>query len=394
MRFGLNIVFVLLFFGLSKAQNRNFDVPKLSNQARISLLTVGTSSNEIYQLFGHTGIRIKDEQLGWDLVYNYGTFDFNAPDFLKKFIKGELQYYLSVDNFNAFIDAYREENRSVYEQVLKLDTTQIQKIFDFLTTNARDEYKYYRYDFLFDNCATRPRDVITKIAFKNQLQFKPDIDDNVTYRALIDRHNTNEWLDFGMDIAIGLPTDRKAGYGRTFLPSELMQLIAGATLNGSSVVVSSEQILDTIPQHYPKKWLTPGFIFWILFLFLFLLQIKELLNNTFYKVISVIYFSILGLIGWILLYLWFGTLHSTTKWNLNVLWVMPLNFPIAFFILSGKYRKWVHQYFFVYRIILVLLLCGWGLNPQQYHVATVPLIFLAILLSSKYLTIPTSKDLK
>lgn len=392
MRFGLSLILFFLFFGFSKAQVQNFNVPKISSDAKISLLTVGVGE-EIYQLFGHTGIRIKDEKLGWDLVYNYGTFDFYDPNFIKKFIKGELDYFLSVDDFNSFMNEYVEENRSVHEQVLDLDSSQIQKIFEFLTTNAREEYKYYRYDFLYDNCATRPRDVIVKVLFKEQLKFKPDVDDEATYRELIDRHNTNEWLDFGMDLGIGLPTDKKAGYGRTFLPFELQQLIEGATLNGKPIVLSSTQILDTIPEHHSKFWLTPSLIFWVIFLFFFILQIKQKFNDVLYKIVSVTFFTILGFLGWLFIYFWFGTNHSTTYWNLNILWAMPLNLPIAFFILSNKYRKWVHQYFFVYRMILVVLLCGWGLNPQQYHIAVVPLLLLAILLSSKYLTIPTSKEI-
>lgn len=392
MRVFFATVFFVLFSAIVVAQEqRNFTVPKLSSQAQASLLTVGLG-DDIYQLFGHTAIRIKDQQLGWDLVYNYGTFDFYDPDFLKKFVKGELMYYLSVDNYGNFINSYKEENRSVQEQVINLDSTQVQKLFDFLTINAREENKYYKYDFLYDNCSTRPRDVFTKVIYKNQLKFQADKDDSLSYRKLIRRHNTNKWLGFGMDLLIGKNTDKKAGYGRTFLPYELEQLFDGATLNGQPIVNSSTEILAQIPYHKPKQWFTPLLFFWILFVTIFLLQIKGWLNDTFYKIFAVTFFLVLGAIGWLLIYLWFGTIHTTTKWNLNLLWAFPLNLPLAFLLLK-KPKRWMRNYFFYYRLVLILLLGAWVINPQKYNFAVIPIIFLSILLISKYLPVPTSKEL-
>jgi hypothetical protein len=264
MKISKLISILILFIGqysiLYSQNNKNFDVPKLSNQAQVSVLTIGLGS-ETYQLFGHSAIRIKDNKLGWDFVYNYGTFDFSDPDFLIKFIKGRLLYYESIDMYNDFVANYREQNRTIQEQILDLDSASTQHIFEFLTINAREENKYYKYDFLFDNCATRPRDILFKIAYQSKLKFKPDVDDNSTYRQLIDRHNTNEWLDFGMDLLIGLPTDKKAKIGRTFLPYELMQLIDGATLNGKPIVKSNVEILSAIPNYVSKNWVTPGIVF-------------------------------------------------------------------------------------------------------------------------------------
>lgn len=139
---------------LSFAQNRDFEVSKLTNSAQVSLLTVGRSDAEIYQNFGHTAIRVKDSILGWDLVYNYGTFSYD-DDFVWKFVKGRLLYYESIDNYPDFEQNYRDENRSINEQKLNLTQEQKQTLFEKLTVNAREENKYYKYDFLFDNCSTR-----------------------------------------------------------------------------------------------------------------------------------------------------------------------------------------------------------------------------------------------
>ncbi len=384
------ILFSILTFQILSIygqQDRIFEVQKLSNQAQVSLLTIGLGT-ETYQLFGHTAIRVKDDKLGWDFVYNYGTFDFSDPDFLIKFIKGKLLYYESIDTYSEFVQGYREQNRSIHEQVLDLDSIQKQKAFEFLTINARDENKYYKYDFLFDNCATRPRDILLKVVYKQQVKFEDDVDDKSTYRALIDRHNTNEWLDFGMDLLIGLPTDTESGFGRTFIPYELMQLIDGATLNGKKIVKQTNEILDTVPEYKKVSWITPSLIFWLLFIILLILSTKTQFNL---KPIGIIYFSILGLLGWLLIFMWFGTDHLSTKWNLNILWTMPLNLPLALLLIKKEKSKFVLNYIKFYRILLILLLVFWFINPQQYHIAVLPLIFIGILLASKFIPVPIRK---
>lgn len=384
------ILFSILTFQILSIygqQDRIFEVQKLSNQAQVSLLTIGLGT-ETYQLFGHTAIRVKDDKLGWDFVYNYGTFDFSDPDFLIKFIKGKLLYYESIDTYSEFVQGYREQNRSIHEQVLDLDSIQKQKAFEFLTINARDENKYYKYDFLFDNCATRPRDILLKVVYKQQVKFEDDVDDKSTYRALIDRHNTNEWLDFGMDLLIGLPTDTESGFGRTFIPYELMQLIDGATLNGKKIVKQTNEILDTVPEYKKVSWITPSLIFWLLFIILLILSTKTQFNL---KPIGIIYFTILGILGWFLVFMWFGTDHLSTKWNLNILWTMPLNLPLALLLIKKEKSKFVLNYIKYYRILLILLLVFWFINPQQYHIAVLPLIFIGILLASKFIPVPIRK---
>jgi hypothetical protein len=383
----LFLIFIFQYVALFGQQDRIFEVPKLSNQAQVSLLTIGLGT-ETYQLFGHTAIRVKDNKLGWDFVYNYGTFDFSDPDFLIKFIKGKLLYYESIDTYSEFVEGYREQNRSIHEQVLDLDSIQKQKAFEFLTINARDENKYYKYDFLFDNCATRPRDILLKVVYKQQVKFEDDVDDKSTYRALIDRHNTNEWLDFGMDLLIGLPTDTESGFGRTFIPYELMQLIDGATLNGKKIVKQTNEILDTVPEYKKVSWITPSLIFWLLFIILLILSTKTQFNL---KPIGIIYFTILGVLGWFLVFMWFGTDHLSTKWNLNILWTMPLNLPLALLLIKKEKSKSVLNYIKYYRILLILLLVFWFINPQQYHIAVLPLIFIGILLASKFIPVPIRK---
>jgi hypothetical protein len=381
---------ILLFSIECFGQNKDFQVSKLTNSSEVSLLTVGRSDEEIYQNFGHTAIRIKDSILGWDLVYNYGTFSYD-DGFVWKFVKGKLLYYESIDNYPDFEQMYRDENRSINEQKLDLSQEQKQLLFERLTVNAREENKYYKYDFLFDNCSTRPRNILLSL-FKTK-NFKPDLDDNSSYRELIDRNVTNEWLDFGMDLLIGVPTDAKAKYGRTFLPIELMQLCDSAIVDGKKLVKSNELILDTIPENQPKKWFSPTMFFWILFVVLLIIQVRTGFFST-NKITQVVYFTILGLFGWLFIFMWFFTEHLTTKWNLNILWAMPLNIPIIYFMLKKEIPNWAHGYVKFYRILLIILVIGWYINPQTYHNAVMPLILICILFTSTLLRVPNSVDFK
>ena len=389
-KYGFLLTFLLISL-LSFGYDKDLKVPALTSTSKISLLTIGRADHEIYQNFGHTAIRIKDSILGWDLVYNYGTFNFGEPDFLMKFIRGKLLYYESIDNYRDFEQMYREENRWIREQDLNLTQEQKQLLFERLTINAREENKYYKYDFLFDNCSTRPRNIVLSL-FKS-IEFKKDVDDAASFRQLIDRNVKNEWLDLGMDILIGIPTDKKAGYGRTFLPDELMQLCDSATVDGKPLVSGNNLILDTVPEYNAKNWLTPGLVFWILFFVVLMLQIKWSVFSRF-KIIPIVYFSILGVFGWLFLFMWFGTDHLSTKWNLNILWAMPLNIPFFFFAGKQQLPKFVLTYIKIYRILLICLLAGWWLNPQTYHSAVVPLILIGILFTSIFLPVPTKEDFK
>ena len=370
---------------------RTFTVPKLTPKAYASLLTIGPG-NEIYQIFGHTAIRIVDSTYGWDLVYNYGAFDFAEPNFALKFVRGKLMYFLWVDEYSSIQQQYIDENRWIKEQKLELDPVRLQELFELLTMNAREEYKYYQYDFLQNNCSTKPRDIIIHVVGEG-IKYQPNKDDNSTYRELIDRYVKNEWLDFGIDLLLGARVDRKAGFGRTFLPIELMELFDGATKGKSKLINGNETILDKVPDTISYSWLTPGLIFWGLFFIVLFLQLKrKTLQN--WKVFPAIYFTLLGLIGWILVFMWFFTDHTATKMNLNILWAMPLNLPLAFFVFKDPIPAWFRVYLKAYRILLIVLLIGWWANPQQYHKAVIPLILTGIILTSRFLPIPTTKEFK
>ncbi|MBL0309244.1 MAG: DUF4105 domain-containing protein [Bacteroidetes bacterium] len=145
---------------------------ELSDSANITLLTCSPGA-DLYSAFGHNGIRVTDYKQGFDVVFNYGTFDFDQPGFYVNFVRGRMRYMLSTDRFSDFISQYRYEKRSILEQQLRLNSEDRKKIFAFLYNNALPENREYLYDFFWDNCATRPRDVFEK-ELKGRLKVNVD----------------------------------------------------------------------------------------------------------------------------------------------------------------------------------------------------------------------------
>ena len=146
---------------------------KLSPEAEISVLTLGPGKTELYSAYGHSAIRVNDPVYGYDAAYNYGTFDFNQPNFYLNFTRGTLIYKLSVQDAKRFIEDYQYHDRSIVEQVLNLTPGQKQLVFDYLQNNAKPENADYYYDYFYDNCATR-----ILYVFEEALNEEISFDDN------------------------------------------------------------------------------------------------------------------------------------------------------------------------------------------------------------------------
>jgi hypothetical protein len=339
----------------------------LSDSSRVSLLTC-SPGDELYSCFGHSGIRVTDYRQGFDLVFNYGTFDFGAPNFYLNFLKGHMIYMIGVDNFKDFYGEYIYEQRSIYEQEMNLDATQRAKIFAFLVNNAQPENRNYRYDFLFDNCATRIGDV-----FEKNLPVKFDYSsfrDKKSFRTLINDYSENQpWEQFGMGLLIGLPVDRIATpKEETFLPDYLSKAFAHATISGRPLCKPVVTILDIktpFAQTLDKK-ITPNIVFGILLILITLITALEFRIARHFYFIDCILFFIAGVFGCIFLGLGGFTEHTTTQWNLNLLWAWPTHIVVAFVLPFAKRKKWLLNYFLISAILAVIMIVGGKLWPQKF----------------------------
>jgi hypothetical protein len=208
----------------------------LSETAELSILTMGPG-DDLNDSFGHSAFRVKDTIQNIDVVYNYGVYDFNTPNFYLKFAQGKLLYNLDRNNFTPFYNYYSKQNRWIKEQVLNLNPSEKQNLFNFLQNNLKPENRTYKYDFFFDNCATKIRDVMA-IVLKDKISYQDGFQSNFyTFRELIQKNvDWNTWGSFGMDIAIGAVVDRKATYWEyQFLPEYVFKATDKAKLNRGQV---------------------------------------------------------------------------------------------------------------------------------------------------------------
>ncbi|HCC85271.1 MAG TPA: hypothetical protein DEQ06_01525, partial [Porphyromonadaceae bacterium] len=175
---------------------------QLNDSATVSLLTASPWNGAIYALFGHTAIRVQDDSTGIDEVYNYGFFDSSQPGFIYNFVRGRTDYILGVTSFADFIYEYRAKGQQVVEQQLNLSPAEKQKLYDALYENALPENRKYRYNYFYDNCATRPRDMVEQYC-NGEIQYPPT-DAPQSYRDLVHESLVNyPWYSFGIDLLIG-----------------------------------------------------------------------------------------------------------------------------------------------------------------------------------------------
>jgi len=392
------IILVGMLIGLPAAQAQI-----LSNNAKISMLT-GSSGEELYSTFGHSAIRVRDPKSTLDLVYNYGTFDFNTHNFYVKFLRGKLDYRLSLDKFNDFKRLFIYENRSITEVVLDLDSAQKQRVFDFLKNNYLPENRYYRYDFFFDNCATRVRDVFeTVLGDKLQYNYPEEwAAQPLTFRQLLKVcMSYHQWSEFGFDIILGMPTDRLATPREyLFLPSFLEQATKLAKLKDENgeirpFVKSAREIVPNTSEG-SRQGVLPYHLTWGFFIIILLLTALSYHIRKPFIAIDVVVFTIVGLVGWLIVFLWFFTEHQSTKENLNIFWALPLHLPIIYFIARKRIRKIWHFWLAISIILITAILFFWSMLPQQLHPALIPVLValelrLLVLLMTRYVNPPQSE---
>tara|TARA_R110002020_G_scaffold203146_4_gene406514 strand:- start:7713 stop:8894 length:1182 start_codon:yes stop_codon:yes gene_type:complete len=369
---------VLYLFLLGSPLMAISQLPTLSEDAGISVITCG-SGNELYSTFGHSAFRLQDPVLGIDVVYNYGTFNFREPNFYMKFAQGKLLYSLSRQKFEDFLWEYELENRWVKEQLLDLSPEGTKALFEFLENNYRPENRDYKYDFLFNNCATKLPEILGKV-YGEQLVFHNYLKERFTFRELIHQNlNTNSWSAFGIDIALGSVIDREATpYQHMFLPNYVMEQLDRTTLDGKPLVERSRTILESTNKS-PDPYFLASPLFWLLALMAFTVIITgiDLKNHSRSRSLDFVLFFLSGITGVLIIFLWFFTDHTATAGNFNILWAFPLNLVVAFFLAKkGPLPKWSVVYLILLLLLLVLLLALWIAGFQIFSPLIVPLLFL------------------
>lgn len=350
----------------------------LSESAEVSLLTC-SAGEELYSIFGHSAIRVNDPGSGVDWVFNYGVFDFNDPNFYPNFVRGKLNYILAVSSYKNFERGYIFEGRFIYEQVLNLSLNERQMLLDSLSINYLPENRYYLYDFFFDNCATRIRNIFFE-TIPRTLDFDYSrLDENLSYRELLMPSLVGKpWAELGINLLLGVSTDRAAQpWEYMFLPEHLMALFKHVSVANDSAAVLLAQppnlLLegDIIPVNRFRQ--TPLLVFILLLIlsgYITLVNRKGKPNYFFDRFL----FGVVGLLGIVLAFQWFGSDHAVMSNNYNLIWAHPLHLMASIVLWLKGFTKFKRIYFGVNLIIMVLLMLFWFALPQTLPFAMFPVV--------------------
>lgn len=352
---------------------------QLSERAHIGVITCAPFQGELYSAFGHSAIRVYDPVNRIDYADNYGTFNFNQPNFYLNFTRGRLLYKLSVQSYPDFRYYYLYYNRWVHEQIIDLNQQQKQQLFDFLQQNAQPENQEYLYDYFYNNCATIIRDVFVNVLGDNIKFDDSYITTDYTIRDLTDLYLKEQpWGDLGIDICLGLPMDKKATpYDYMFLPDYIESSFNHATIitdNGSKPLVKETVISD--PPGKPMAFDSvphPWTVFGALLVVVVAVSFFDFKKKKVSRWVDFALLFITGTIGCLLFILWVATDHKAAANNFNLLWAFPTNL-IAAFLLFGKQKEILKKYFRFLTGITLLLLITWVFLPQQLNVFLIPVV--------------------
>jgi hypothetical protein len=355
-----------------------------ANDTIVYLVTCGPGT-ETYSIYGHTALRVVIAEKHTDTIYNWGVFDFNTSNFAWKFAKGRLNYMLVAESFKEFIADYFSEQRFVGSQRINLNANETKKLVDLINDNLKPENIKYRYDFFYDGCATRIRDLLEK-SVGDKLLYPPAETLNLpTFRELVGKYqNPFPWLNFGIDLIMGSPADKKAPFrDRMFLPIDMKNGLSETVVNRSGKMIpllqNPEVILDfEAPVVKQNFFITPVFVFTLLLIIIIILS-SMLKSRKLNNLMDIFIYSVFSILALMMIFFNFFTNHQQMKWNLNILWLNPFILACLLMIIINRQGTiWFRIIFFISGIFLILQF----ILPQSFNLAFYPLVLILMVRSS------------
>ena len=350
---------------------------QLTDASEISVLTIGPG-HLLNDSFGHSAVRVKDPLYNFDVVFDYGRYNFEAEGFYLNFAQGKLDYMLGRTAFDDFLSFYEYQNRSVQEQQLNLSIEQKTAFYYFLRENNKPENQAYPYDFFYNNCANKITDAIETVLGEQISYNPPSSFKQQTFRNLIRSDlNQNSWGSLGIDVALGSKIDQLASVKEhLFLPKYLYLLLENAQVESKELkLVKKLKILT--PTTFVKT--SEGFgspiviLSLVAFIMLFV-TFKDNKNNKRSKWLDVILFATTGIIGLVILMLWFATDHTATANNYNLLWAFAANLLFIPSILKTRLNNRGIKYIVFLTILLSLMLLHWMTGVQSFAIGLIPIL--------------------
>lgn len=351
-----------------------------SDALQVSLFTADPGQ-EVYECFGHTGFRVIDRKTGLDVIFHYGVYDYTEPNFIWHFIEGVCSYKMAACYTQELLDDYNRRHIKVTEQVLRLDSLQTATLTKALLENYLPQNRNYRYNFFFDNCATRPFDMLTRCT---TVRYDTTWIQPVTLRDMIhEMTGTGHWLDFGIALSVAGRADRQARFReQMFLPKYLREAIAHASIDGHPLVLTERQInkAQTAPKaedSFVDRLLSPmstAIMMLIAALVIGYLEFKQKKGLIAGRAFDTLWLLATGIAGCIIWFLNFFSQHPAVDNNLNCLWLLPTNTLFIAFIWLKKAEKVRRIYFFIIFAAVIIYIVSICVSAQYCHAAFIPMV--------------------
>ena len=373
---------LLLLFGLFTS-NQIIAQDSTKAALQISILTCAPGE-DVYTAWGHTAIRIIDSAKQTDIVYNFGTFDFNTPNFLVEFVKGNLNYFLSADYFQNFIAEYQYYGRSIKEQVLILSDADKIKWHNALQKNLEGNNRYYLYNFITDNCTTRVKDgfyqfATTQVPPSNIKSFRTHVVEAPYQQGI-------PWIGLGIDVLLGAVSDQapsplQAG----FLPDLLFDQLAA-----QPQFIATTQNYDFTKTTASKPTDPIYFIVGLILVYLFVGKWNARWAVIAANFLDITLLFIYGLGGLLLVYMSLFSKHTACHYNFNIDWIHPLYWiALLFYFIKPIWAGYLGRIFFIASIGLIVVSY---LLPQSFSISVYLLMGLSLILN--YRLIKRGRDAK
>lgn len=388
----LRILFLTLIFGIA------FMAKGDRNDTTVCFVNFYPGS-DIYELEGHSALRITLPDN--DLAISYGTYDFEQPNFVYRFVKGETDYWVTAVPWQYMEAAYRRDGRRIVSHHIDLTADQKLRLIELLAENLQPQNRTYRYNYVKDNCATRPLAAVEKALGDSIILSAAPYEANsyprMTFRNIMRHYHARyPWYQFGIDLALGSGIDYEISRREAaFAPAELDGMLSNATYSGCKLTLGPTAIIDTPADNAleaPTPWyLSPIFVCWLFFGITIAITVRDIRRRRVSRWFDCAYFAMLGLAGCLLTFLIFISVHEATSPNYLFAWLNPFCLIPAIFIWKKNCKTALFCYQIVNFAVLLLLLATWPVLPQSANAAFLPLVLADMLRAANYIFIYRKK---
>ncbi len=336
---------------------------------RVSLLTCSPAA-EVWQQYGHTAIRYEDTEQDIDVVFNYGLFDFDTPHFIWRFCLGQTDYIVGAEMYDSFKKEYMERGSSITEQELALTPQEADRLWNLLALNCRPENRTYRYNFFYNNCSTKARDIIYQSLGQPVSVARTD---SVSLRTVLHTYNSAyPWASFGIDLLLGTEADRPVPHDlQEFAPLNLEESFARATRSGGELFVSSTTVIQPTTSNVSQRGfpLTPVQLMIVVLLITAIICTLELLTGHRNWWYDIVLYGTQGVAGLIVAFLFLFSTHPAVNSNVLVIVLNPLVLVLLPFLLRQSRRRTMPWAAWAEVGLIALLVVVWLFVRQDIPVA-------------------------